>query len=213
MNAQKTDYLWRLIPLLIMMLLASALAFGIFKGGPEVDSRIGEPIPDFNISAISTKPMLFAPDIWRHKVAVVNFFASWCESCQLEHPVLMKLAGAGKVAIYGVAWKDKAAPVVKWLTDKAQKGMGVSELADTGAYEPFRVRWVLVDSRAESVWRALPRDMQRKLRALVAGDKEPFFSTSDSDRLEDIGIKDGVVFHLYAIEDEEHYPPPCAAPP
>src|SRR5258706_6642345 len=131
-----------------MLLLASALAFGIFKGGPEVDSRIGEPIPDFNISAISTKPMLFAPDIWRHKVAVVNFFASWCESCQLEHPVLMKLAGTGKVAIYGVAWKDKAAPVVKWLTDKGNpyQMIGLDEfgyttipLALTGVPETFLV--------------------------------------------------------------------------
>lgn len=28
------------------------------------------------------------------------------------------------------------------------------------------------------------------------------FSYSDQDRLEDIGVNDGIVFHLYAIEDE-----------
>jgi hypothetical protein len=102
---------------------------------------------------------------------------------------------------------------IKWLTDTPQKGMRVSELADTGAFAPFRVRWVLVDSRAEAEWRSLPRYVQRRLRAVVAGYEEPFVSISDSDRLEDIGIEDGIVFHLYAIEDEEHYPPPCASSP
>jgi hypothetical protein len=57
---------------------------------------------------------------------------------------------------------------VGWLVDRAQAGMGVSDLADTGAYEPFHVRWVLVDTRAEAAWRALPRSTQRRLRALVA---------------------------------------------
>jgi TIR domain-containing protein len=97
---------------------------------------------------------------------------------------------------------------VGWLVDRAQKGMGVSDLADTGAYEPFYVRWVLVDTRAEAAWRKLPRSTQRRLHALVAkgepvkSRKDLIFSFSDRDRLGQIGIGNGAVFHMYAIEDE-----------
>ena len=45
---------------------------------------------------------------------------------------------------------------LKWLTDRAMRGMGVSSQADTGAYQSFRVRWVLVDVRAEREWNAMP---------------------------------------------------------
>jgi|SRR5688572_17237002 len=95
---------------------------------------------------------------------------------------------------------------IKWLIDKAQAGMGVSDLAKTGAYEPFHVRWVLVDKRAVSIWKKLPRRRQRKLRALVSGQSEPYFCLSTHDRLGNIGVHDSIVFHMYAIEDEDYDP-------
>jgi len=104
---------------------------------------------------------------------------------------------------------------VAWLVDRAKAGMGLSDLADTGAYEPFHVRWVLVDARADAVWRMLPRASQRRLHAIVAKKDSPrkdsdlLFSLSERDRLDEIGIGDGVVFHMYAIEDEDRHPP-CA---
>lgn len=101
---------------------------------------------------------------------------------------------------------------VLWLSDQAQRGLGVSEFADTGAYQPFKVRWVLVDTRAEKEWSTLPRRQQRRLRAVVQTDHGLEFSQDDRDRLEDVGIYDGIVFHLYAIEDEDYELPPAVPP-
>jgi TIR domain len=98
---------------------------------------------------------------------------------------------------------------VRWLSDKAQSELGVSSSAKAGAYAPFSVRWILVDARAEDIWQTLGRDEQRRLYALVYSDRGLRFCHSDRERLEDIGIYDGIVFHLYAIEDEEFHPPPA----
>lgn len=93
---------------------------------------------------------------------------------------------------------------VKWLSTMGQKGLGVRELADTGAPFPFKIRWVLVDTKAEAKWKELPREIKRKLRAFVKVDKDYRRSLSDIDRLQDVGVYDGIVFHLYPVEDEDY---------
>jgi hypothetical protein len=91
---------------------------------------------------------------------------------------------------------------VRWLADRAQEGIGVSREADTGAHLPFKIRWVLVDARAEEAWSMLDRSGKRRVHAIIQSENGLRFSFSDRDRLADVGVYDGIVFHLYAIEDD-----------
>jgi cytochrome c biogenesis protein CcmG/thiol:disulfide interchange protein DsbE len=74
----------------------------------EVPSFALSPIPGVGV------PGLASADV-RGKVAFINVFASWCVPCRAEHPILMRLKREGRVAIYGVNYKDKAADASKWL--------------------------------------------------------------------------------------------------
>jgi hypothetical protein len=96
--------------------------------------------------------------------------------------------------------------------------MGLSGLAHTGGFAPFPIRWVLVDTRAEAAWLALPRSKKQTIHAVIAkkdavkDENDVVFSTSDRDQLDKVGIGDGITFRLYAIEDVAVGPPVAYQP-
>ena len=49
-------------------------------------------------------------------VKLVNFWASWCGPCRVEHPSLDALSKEG-LAIYGVNYKDKPEAAMKFLAE------------------------------------------------------------------------------------------------
>lgn len=51
-------------------------------------------------------PAIAAKNQWRGKVVVLNVFASWCLSCQIEHPQLMDMSQHSKVLWVGLDYMD-----------------------------------------------------------------------------------------------------------
>ena len=44
---------------------------------------------------------------------------------------------------------------IHWLIEQAKCTAGVTDSLDTGGFQPYKIRWVLVDSKAERVWREM----------------------------------------------------------
>jgi cytochrome c biogenesis protein CcmG, thiol:disulfide interchange protein DsbE len=62
--------------------------------------------PAFDLASLGSDRRLTLEGL-KGRPAVVNFFASWCVPCRIEHPLLMRLATENHVPIYGISYKDK----------------------------------------------------------------------------------------------------------
>ncbi|OZO45542.1 hypothetical protein CGU37_28930 [Pseudomonas fluorescens] len=61
---------------------------------------------------------------------MVNFWASWCAPCRVEHPNLEALAEQG-VTVYGVNYKDKPEAALKFLAELGNPYAAIGQ-DDTG---------------------------------------------------------------------------------
>ena len=107
-----------LIPAAIFGLIA-----GLFFAGLGKDEAAGLPSAFVDKSApvltgepLGELPVLTAELIAEPRVKVVNFWASWCAPCRVEHPSLIALNVAG-VPVYGVNYKDDPAKALGFLDE------------------------------------------------------------------------------------------------
>ncbi|GLQ34716.1 thiol:disulfide interchange protein [Amylibacter marinus] len=75
---------------------------------------IGRPAPTLTTTPLAGHAMLTQDDLQKSEVKIVNFWASWCAPCRVEHPNIQALADMG-IAIYGINYKDKAEQANQFL--------------------------------------------------------------------------------------------------
>ena len=107
--------------LLVVPLVAFVALAGLFfvrlRSGADPSAvpsvMIGRPVPAFSLAALPglttgdalPLPGLSSADL-KGRVTLVNFWASWCAPCQIEHPQLMRLTREPGVTVVGIAYKD-----------------------------------------------------------------------------------------------------------
>ena len=93
---------------------------------------LGRPAPDFALRTLAADRMVRLADL-RGQVVVVNFWASWCAECRLEHPALSaawsRFRDAG-VVLVGVDFQDDHPSALAYLSEK---GTSWPVVADPGS--------------------------------------------------------------------------------
>ncbi|HEY0422296.1 MAG TPA: DsbE family thiol:disulfide interchange protein [Rhodopila sp.] len=98
-----------LLPLGIFLVIVTYFSVSLRPGHDihELPSAmIEKPAPAFDLVGLADSRPLALAALKGHPF-VINFFASWCIPCRIEHPLLMRLAEQNHLPLYGVAYKDK----------------------------------------------------------------------------------------------------------
>lgn len=105
---------------MIFCVISAALFIGLSLNPGNIPSElINDPIPEFSLPVVGGEdPAFSSADLAANDdVILVNFFASWCAPCYVEHPFLMDLKARG-YKIYGVSYKDKARDTNRFIQEQ-----------------------------------------------------------------------------------------------
>jgi len=80
-------------------------------------SLINKDTPEFKIIFFDESKFFTRDDIRKNNFTLINFWASWCAPCKIEHPILMKLSQAKNLMIIGVNFKDKKSQAKTFLNE------------------------------------------------------------------------------------------------
>lgn len=104
------------IPPLGFAALAAVFYFGLGGDDQLPSAFVGREAPALSLTDMPDLPPIDAAMLADGEVKLVNFWASWCAPCRVEHPNFTALAAEG-VPIYGVNYKDRTNDALGFLAE------------------------------------------------------------------------------------------------
>jgi len=105
-----------LLPLGIFIALVLLLGVALRLNPRLVPSPlVGKPVPEFSLELLRAPAQTLSRGDLTGKVSLLNAWATWCVECRREHPLLVDIAKAGKVPVYGLNYKDQRPDALEWL--------------------------------------------------------------------------------------------------
>lgn len=104
------------LPLLFVIVLGVLFWHQLGVDPTKIPSTmINKSVPAFSKLTLEANQQV-TEKVFQGNVTLLNVWATWCEGCRVEHPILMKIKQTGKVNLIGIDYKDNAATAVSWLS-------------------------------------------------------------------------------------------------
>ena len=111
----------KIIKITILFLLIFIL--GIFflslnkSSNYNTESLVGNKLGEIELVSFGDDSIFTNDDFKKNSYTLINFWASWCAPCRVEHPHLMELSKENNIKILGVNFKDKKINALKFLEE------------------------------------------------------------------------------------------------
>ena len=107
------------IPLLITLSISGLLFYFLIQ---EKDSSIppstliDKESPEFRMVNLFQDKEIFDSSIIKNNKVLINFFASWCAPCKVEHSLLMEISKKNpEIVILGINYKDDKNDAIEFI--------------------------------------------------------------------------------------------------
>lgn len=166
------------LPLVLAAVIGVVLYWGLSNDPTKLESaRINDPLPSFTLPSLQDPKKFLSQEDVKGKVSLLNVWATWCPSCRVEHPYLLKISKQYGVPVIGLNYKDERDAAKEWLVKLDdpylfnifdEKGKLGLDLGVYGAPETYIVdkkgvvRYRHVGVVDDTVWKSIlePRVMQ-----------------------------------------------------
>ena len=104
--------------ILLIIFIIGVFFIGLNKNSIyDTKNLVGQKITKIELEHFSDNRIITAEDLRKNNFTLINFWASWCGPCRVEHPILLKLNEEKNLELLGVNFKDKKNNALEFLKD------------------------------------------------------------------------------------------------
>ena len=119
-NKKKMKKLLLSLPLIVIILISSFLLIYLLqKKDPNKppSALLNENLPEINLVNLFNEEEMLSNYNLKEKTILINFFASWCAPCKVEHPLFFDIKKKyPNLYLIGIDHKDKKEDALKYLS-------------------------------------------------------------------------------------------------